>query len=948
MNGVALAPRQFRIRVHIAALTMACMALVAILLIGWGWIATRERLVVDAGQRAVQDSALLSEQVRLQLAPAQAALRQIASGHLPATTDEASRLHSVGTLLAALGSTPLAASAYVAYPNGDLLLARRLAQPGLRQQVGAPAGAAFLVQTISQQADGTRLGHFHYLDADARLLQAAPRPDYDFDPRTRPWYRLARQHPRDLQFTAPYRFATTQQLGVTLSEQATSGDAVAGIDVALDDLAQLLVALRATPGTRLALLQGAGHVVASTAPLQGPGRDQAPTLDAIDEPQLQQLLAGPHAPGTPRVLDIDGQQWIGLHTRMDIGHGGSFELMQAVPLDELSADARRRALDNIALGVGLSLLLLPLGWTAGRAIGRHLGSLQARSLRIARFDFSGGALPRSHIREVSELSLAIEHMGQTIEAFLNLTEKLATEPRMEQMLQQVLAELARATQSNGAAVYLWDASTSCMTHTARAGTLLRPLPTMFAYPPLPALHVELPPGSPHRHLDLELRGRQGDLQGLLALEFQADDAHSSAAFERFARRLSGMLAVAIETRQLVEAQRRLFDALIQLLADAIDAKSPYTGGHCERVPQMTIEFANRLEATEEGRYADFHMSDNEREAFRLGAWLHDCGKVTSPEHIVDKATKLEVIRNRIHEVRLRFEILWRDAELAAARGQSDTAQMQARQRQLQEDFAFVATCNLGGEFLADEAIARLHAIGAQTWQRHFDDRLGLSTAELRQLETMRPQAPPLPAETALLADLPEHRVHWGEDRPAVEAGDPRNTLGFDMKLPPCQQDIGELHNLGIRRGTLTDEDRFKINDHIVQTYIMLKDLPWPPGLERVPELAATHHERLDGKGYPRRLPGEQLGVLDRVMAMCDVFEALTAADRPYKKPKAMSETLKIMAAMCNEQHLDADLFRYFLHQGLWRDFAARFMTAGQQDAVDVDAVDAMLAAPAPR
>jgi len=407
-----------------------------------------------------------------------------------------------------------------------------------------------------------------------------------------------------------------------------------------------------------------------------------------------------------------------------------------------------------------------------------------------------------------------------------------------------------------------------------------------------------------------------------------------------------MLAVAIETRQLLESQRRLFDAIIQLMADAIDAKSPYTGGHCERVPQMAIEFADRLHAASDGPYANFRMNENERYAFHLGAWLHDCGKVTSPEHIVDKATKLEVIRSRIHEVRLRFEILWRDAELAAARGALSAEQLRARQLQLHDDFAFVANCNLGGEFLSDESIAKLQSIGAQGWQRHFDDRLGLSAAELRQLDALRPKAPALPAMEALLADLPEHRIPWGDDRPAVEAGDPRNKYGFDMKLPPYQQNLGELHNLCIRRGTLTDEDRFKINDHMVQTYIMLKGLPWPAGLEQVPELAATHHERLDGKGYPRRIPGERLGVLDRVMAICDVFEALTAADRPYKPPKTLSETLRIMAFMCKEQHLDAELFRYFLRARLWENFATRFMKPAQQDAVDMEALEALLPTPA--
>lgn len=942
MNRILSVPQQFRIRVHIAALTMACMGLVAALLIGLGWVATTRQLVQYAGERAVRDTLLLREQIRLQLIPAQGALRQIGAGRLPLAADEATRLQALNVLLGELRANPLEAAIYVAYPNGDFLLGRPLRLASIRQRLNVPESAVYLVQTISHQPDGRSVGRFHFLGEDGRLQQSQERADYQFDPRTRPWYALAREHPGTAQLSNPYRFATTQRLGVTLSQQATSGDAVVGIDVAFDDLEQMLVGLRTTPGTRLALLHSSGQVMAATVNLNSSDRDTQPMLDAIGEPELLRLQQTSRHTGKPQILTIDGRQWVGLHTQIDIGLGGVFELLQMLPLDELTAEARQRALYFIGLAVILALLLLPLGWAAGKAIGRSINRLRERSLRIARFDFTGSRLPASRVSEVGELSQAMQHMGDTIEAFLSLTERLATVPEVERMLQQVLEQLTQATQSQAAAVYLWDAQAGSMQWAAEAGSLVTPLPEHFAYPPLPvAPHSAGGAGSVSR-LGLELRGRQGGLQGLLVLEFKADAAHEDEAFQRFAHRLSGMLAVAIETRQLLESQRRLFDAIIQLIADAIDAKSAYTGGHCERVPQMAIEFADHLHAAADGPYADFQMSENERYAFRLGAWLHDCGKVTSPEHIVDKATKLEAIRNRIHEVRLRFEILWRDAELAAARGELDAAQLAARRQQLIDDFAFVATCNVGGEFLSDDAIARLQANGAQGWRRHFDDRLGLSDAELRQLQQLRPEAPSLPATEALLADLPEHRIPWGEDRPAVEAGDPRNKYGFDMQLPAYQQNLGELHNLAIRRGTLTDEDRFKINDHMVQTYIMLKGLPWPPGLEQVPELAATHHERLDGKGYPRRIPGERLGVLDRVMAMCDVFEALTAADRPYKPPKTLSETLKIMAFMCKEQHLDPALFRYFLRSRLWEAFALRFMKPEQRDTVDLDALEALL------
>ena len=169
-----------------------------------------------------------------------------------------------------------------------------------------------------------------------------------------------------------------------------------------------------------------------------------------------------------------------------------------------------------------------------------------------------------------------------------------------------------------------------------------------------------------------------------------------------------------------------------------------------------------------------------------------------------------------------------------------------------------------------------------------------------------------------------------------------------MPLPQSAQNMGELYNLSIRRGTLTEEDRFKINDHIVQTLIMLRSLPWPAHLARVPDIAATHHEKLNGKGYPRKLTADKLTIADRVMAIADIFEALTAPDRPYKASKTLTESLRIMALMTQDEHIDADLFRYFLRSGLWQEFANRYMHPAQLDEVDMAAIESLIKPPAPR
>jgi HD-GYP domain-containing protein (c-di-GMP phosphodiesterase class II) len=556
-----------------------------------------------------------------------------------------------------------------------------------------------------------------------------------------------------------------------------------------------------------------------------------------------------------------------------------------------------------------------------------------------------------------DLGQVMDDMSETIAKFLDITHHISAEVRLDLMLSSVLYELVQTTHCRSGAVYLVAQDGSGLERIARycqdpedQGHYPEHLGMAHFLNPANALDEDQRPlgdAQPQHHLRVQLRTRDGQPLGVLSLRYVADYRQDDANFRIFVEKLSGTLSVAIETRNLIEGQKRLFDAMIRLLADAIDAKSPYTGGHCERVPQLAEMLMQRLCEAREGPFASVNMTETEREEFRLGAWLHDCGKVTSPEHVIDKATKLETLSNRIHEVRMRFEVLWRDAHIsywqqrhAGLEVDVLDAHLQAQQARLQEEFAFVARCNVGGEAMEDADIQRLAAIGAQTWQRHFDHRLGLSAAELDRLGAFGSGA--LPATEQLLADRPDHIIPWGARRPPVEPGDPANRWGFNMVLPAHAAHLGELHNLSVRRGTLTEEDRFKINEHIVQTIIMLSSLPFPPHLARVPDIAGTHHEKMDGTGYPRGLTAAQLTLADRVMALADIFEALTAADRPYKPAKTLSESLSLMAAMARQQHIDAEVFRFFLRSSVWRDYAERFLSPLQRDAVDVEALEASL------
>jgi HD-GYP domain-containing protein (c-di-GMP phosphodiesterase class II) len=361
----------------------------------------------------------------------------------------------------------------------------------------------------------------------------------------------------------------------------------------------------------------------------------------------------------------------------------------------------------------------------------------------------------------------------------------------------------------------------------------------------------------------------------------------SAFDQELVESLASQAAVALVNQRLLEEQRTLFEAFIELIANAIDDKSPYTGGHCRRVPELTSMLAEAAAAVETGPLKAFTMSDEDRYELKVAGWLHDCGKITTPEYVVDKATKLETIFDRIHLIDTRFEVLKRDLILAQQQRQitalkqgeffDEAAEQKILTEQLarlDEDREFLRRCNIGSEFMADKDKARVEQIATQRW--------------------VNPQ---------------------GIEEPFLSEN--------------------ELYNLNITRGTLTPEERQVINYHIVATINMLEALPYPRYLRNVPEYAGGHHERMDGKGYPKGLTREQMSVQARVMGIADIFEALTAADRPYKKAMTLSEALTILGRMKLDHHIDPDLFDVFIHEKVYLKYAEKFLRPEQIDHVDV-------------
>lgn len=355
--------------------------------------------------------------------------------------------------------------------------------------------------------------------------------------------------------------------------------------------------------------------------------------------------------------------------------------------------------------------------------------------------------------------------------------------------------------------------------------------------------------------------------------------------------LASQAAIALENAQLIEGLKKLFDSFIQGIAAAIDEKSPYTGGHIRRVTELTMMIANKINETKEGKFAEVNFSADEMEELRIAAWLHDVGKITTPEYVADKATKLETIFDRINLINTRFDLIIAEAEneflhqkiKLLEKKKFDKKEMEqleeqyrAKIKDIQAEREFVAKCNSPGEYVSDDKIKLLGMIAEKTFQ--FNGREGNYITD------------------------------------------------------------NELKNLEIRKGTLTEEERKVIQNHVLMSIKILGKLPFPKKLQHVPEYAGGHHEMLDGSGYPYGLTADKLPLQARIMAIADIFEALTAKDRPYKKPMKLSQTIEILNSLRQNNKIDPDIYDLFISSNLYKEYAKKELNPEQID-IDLSSVN---------
>ncbi len=386
-------------------------------------------------------------------------------------------------------------------------------------------------------------------------------------------------------------------------------------------------------------------------------------------------------------------------------------------------------------------------------------------------------------------------------------------------------------------------------------------------------------------LAVPLKNQKNEVLGVLKLLNAKDKNGKIIAFSPEAQHLieslASQAAVAIENQVLRIELENLLEGIIKMLALAIDAKSSHTSRHCEAIPVIVEMLAKAANKQNDGYFSNFNLDDDGMYELRVAAWLHDCGKLTTPLSILDKATKLEMVYDRIENIQLKFEVLQRELEIAYLRRDISKRQYEKSFEQLMSDLRFVRGLNKGTEYVDDEKLLRLKQLSKIEWMQNL-------------------------------------------------------TNGESRKKKLIDED--ERYNLSIRRGTINSKERQTINSHIDVTIDMLNSLPFPRNLKRVPEYAGGHHEKMDGTGFPKKLKRDEMSIPARMMAIADIFEALTSHDRPYKKPKKLSEALMIMARMKRDNHIDPDIFDLFIKEKIYAKYAKKFLLAEQIDDIDLDKI----------
>ncbi|EKO3734534.1 HD domain-containing protein [Vibrio metschnikovii] len=930
--------RYFSLSIQISTLFMVLVSLIGITLISISYYHSRQLMGNIADNISHENSTKVEVAFQQSITPILTTLDFMALSHfiemeqLPTENS-----HFLASLRLVFERNDNLVALYFGNHKGDFTMIRPLFNPQTRLRFQAPDQATLFINQTRTNGQDTVI----FLDNDFQTIDRREHGNNIFDPRERPWYQNAHEDGQ-IRLTDPYFFHFLQTFGVTLSRRSRDNSTVVGADFTLDSLSQQLATIAYSANTQLALFDQQFRLLAEhNSPL-------SLTDDALITHQKlsTSVFAGVAQRVTQQAIFSDvafnGQTWSVTLIPIALSPHVQLSLAQAPPQKELLAallSMRNRQIGAAFMMLGLGFIIV---WFVAQRLARPLSNLVVQTDNISRFDFQKTRYPKSIIKEVADLTKSIELMEHTLHDLLRLLRDTASNQDFEVFAKTITHQSYLITKAETILLYTYNHEQQHFTTAANHAIIPFKIDINSLVQNTPWLLDELRQGQTV-HLNrndnvlfplkeqlynsdiylFPLLNKSRQLIGVLNLGYERAITKAQADKHAFLREVLSFAEIAKDNIDKMQQQKQMLNAFITLIASAIDTKSPYTGGHCQRVPELTKMLAKA--ATKDKRYfPDFTLSAEQWEELMLAAWMHDCGKVTTPEFVVDKATKLETIYDRIHEVRMRFELLKVQAEAdywqgLATGGDPDLLKktLSEQQQALDDDFAFVAQCNIGSESMTDQDIARLEQIAQRQWKRTLDDQIGISWLEA-QRHTNKPD---LPVIENVLADKIVHQIQWDSDPLATIEQE-----SFVLKPKPLRYNRGELYNLRVRRGTLTEEERFMINDHIVQTIVMLKRLPYPEHLKQVPDIAGGHHERMDGKGYPRGLNEQQLSIPARIMAIADVFEALTSSDRPYKKGKSLEEAMQIMTTMATSGHIDPKLYLLFLEQHVYLDYAQQFLT----------------------
>ncbi|QFI37857.1 HD domain-containing protein [Moritella marina ATCC 15381] len=870
-----------------------------------------------------------------------------------------------------LAKDTLTNSIYMGFPNGDLLGAHKLSSKTKQYYYDAPAHAKFVIETlIYKEADVNELTRV-YLSNKFNVIDTTVTKNDSLNVFERTWYKIGVQSP-NLAPTPMYKDLRTNEDSLTLVQKHQFSGVVIAADLNIRTIVDSLKASDLSDDAIRVLFGDKGQFVV----YHNNNSHFSNFNDSAKNEDLNSLFKREnfkviikHNLDKNKLFSFNFQdkEWFGQSHAISFMQNNNARLLIAVPKNSILGSSKRMLQDTMLTLISVGILFIPLSWLFARVLTRPLRTLSEQIKQVTALDVSEIETTQSNIKEIAELQQSTSKMRTTLDDFLRLLTMLSNEQDIHSLLEKTCDKASIMLDADSAFVYLKSEEDDnilepYILHTQNDSiktdiSQCPSLSTQWPYEKLrnnvnvkdiqfnlihPMLKTALikagihPENSNVYTLTIPLVDRSGNILGLLGFSYdECLDGEELTHVMGVAKTLSDFVSLSFESQNLMAKQKELLNSFIKLIAGAIDTKSPYTGAHCQRVPELASMLAAEASKSTKTQFSKFNLDSKGWEQLNIAAWLHDCGKVTTPEYIIDKATKLETIYNRINEIRMRFEVLIRDAQIQAltAISQGECAKqtnniLAENIAQIEDDFAFIAKCNLGEHMINDEAVDRIKSISQQTWLRFLDDELGLSPAERAQKTRATPVT--LPIMEPVLSDRAEHLISHIDNSLELEAH-----LRFNMKRPLQRNNLGELHNLMIQRGTINAEERYVINHHVIQTITMLEQLPLPAHLSRVPEIAGGHHEQLNGRGYPRGYQEDEISLEARILAIADVFEALTASDRPYKTAKSLSQSIKILSFMSKDRHIDSDLFKLFLSSGIYLDYAQKYLKPEQIDHVDI-------------